>query len=654
MEANSPFKLVRGESRNTSRNQKDDNFGMLFINKEFVSEVEILELKHGELIIKTSSPISPDTDSLLDIEILQDEEVYFNGKWEVNFIREDNGNIYSIKNSKIDKITNLLYKFNPRLFLNPSSYRIFDLKNEVDNEEIACLFTGLKDCLYPVKISLLKEGGSNKQLGSLDFGSNSSSIDFLSIDIFDIDRLKLETGSEIELQFNYLSVSYIFSTKVKEIDKDFGEMDIFIPETIIATTGRIFLRHHTNIKVKAHLENEEMLEATMKSISISGALIEIAPQQTPLLIDHQKLLLELPNNTFINAEIKETRKNNIGLMFANENLEIFKKIREIIVNNLSSGLVQRTRQNYKEFLELYKKVGYCDSTNEFEWEETTQLNWEQQDKTIPGNCFGKRVEDDLVASVGTLPISENTIYGHSACMLKNLESIESFLKLINIGFDLSYLIPQIKNYAGSYRRASRFTSRLVVVFDGHAAAKKQKIVNLIRIKASKEIKPISKKFNLEKISSTEFKESTATNKEISNNLTPTNNICKDMHTQEYYKIYDDNNVTIGTLIKNNSRENFTASDILNYSWLFTSKENINDDLIHSITNIFQGCGLYVCTENFREIVKCEEIGIEGEDLFWTITELRECGPVVSSIAKAIYSVLKKYGDESLSQMSSIM
>lgn len=226
-------------------------------------------------------------------------------------------------------------------------------------------------------------------------------------------------------------------------------------------------------------------------------------------------------------------------------------------------VIKREPSNYELFFELYKKVGYVSKGVDFEeWKETTTKAWNAQDDLSPFSCTGGLYNGKLVSSLGTLPISQQVVYGHSFCMLKTLPGI---LTMVPQMLHSTSRVEDISNagyYAGSYKNSSRFTSKLHSISDSTGQLCIQSL----------DLSPASTVNNnkLSKYELSELKEHNDLPEAVLHllNLFGTPHTSLDnVHQIKHYMVSSEDRRPIAVVIYHNSLPGFTAIDIFDRSWI---------------------------------------------------------------------------------------
>jgi hypothetical protein len=114
---------------------------------------------------------------------------------------------------------------------------------------------------------------------------------------------------------------------------------------------------------------------------------------------------------------------------------------------------------------------------------------------------------------------------------------------------------------------------------------------------------------------------------------------------------------VGILLVNDSIQNITAANVTRFLWLFLADGDVNPrDIILFLRSI----------EEYKDRTIQIMVGEGGEGptggwstedevpAFWTFTGKDELGPVISSIHRSVYAVLRKYGHIDLSELARVV
>jgi hypothetical protein len=123
-----------------------------------------------------------------------------------------------------------------------------------------------------------------------------------------------------------------------------------------------------------------------------------------------------------------------------------------------------------------------------------------------------------------------------------------------------------------------------------------------------------------------------------------------VHRVSTYSIVDKAGQAMATVIGHNAPNNFTAANVYQYLWLFPVSSFDIDKLLAFLWAQEQ---FKDRTIQFVTSTECAEIKtkVQGVPAFWTFTKKEDLGPLVGSIHRAIYTILRKYGEEGLEELS---
>lgn len=643
------LRLIPGNRRHGERNdQFGSNYRVLF--KDNFYPVDLINVSHGEVIFQCEHILKTDE----PIKLYKEDDHALRGEenWIFSYLREDQGQyIYSLKQESIQKHLRLVQEYDPQLFFNPSTFRFFYEEETTDAEELGLLFSRLKECAQYIKVFVQTQ---NSRLEfNFDFESNLKDLSTLELSGENFEGLT--PGQEYKFQFNFLSVSYSFIGYIQEVDSDFNLLAIDFPQSILATTARIYLRHPCEEKVKLVIENE-IFEADLKNISICGCLIK-PPQQLELAKGAEFVLQY--KEIVVKAKVLESKEGVLRALFDEKKKNLL-DVRRIIIDVSSDTLVVREPSNYDQFIELYKKVGYApkDESEWPEWERLSKEAWAVQDEAIPGNHVGDYSASDdniLNASVGIIPYSKNSQHCHTVAMLKNKRSILRFAYLSKFLMENLQLL-DTPIYSGSFCYKSKFTARIMNSFKYSPISHEQLKIDNLKVTIL-ENKTIDREYTYEEFRENDIVQSLLYHqmnqkiKEFYTNLNNDSVFFPNKTKLNNYKLLYNGHTFLIT--QRSSIEYFTGSnDLFNNAWCFGDFTQLEHEEIQNVCNI-------ISRETGKRTIRLTDIYnksttelLENSELtssphFWICNPVSNLPPVISSIDKTIYSVVAKYGEEEI-------
>jgi hypothetical protein len=246
-------------------------------------------------------------------------------------------------------------------------------------------------------------------------------------------------------------------------------------------------------------------------------------------------------------------------------------------------------------------------------------------------------------------------------MVKTATSASIMMDQLILSLAWAHLTPEVKYYSGSFAKSSKFTTRIFVSFDNQTSPKNQIILHTHRLFPSGKspAKKIREQFIFElkhDLFSYELNPEVRATMRL---LSQSNPILKDFHKIVHYQIVNRNNNRIcGYILDHNSPERFTGGDVFQYCWVFVS------DMSVSLKELSEE--LRFDSRFSKKVIQLvlgdgtssppEAIGDTDNEVpaFWTFTPNVELGPIIGSICKSVYTVLKKYGEDAMVEMVKLL
>jgi hypothetical protein len=216
------------------------------------------------------------------------------------------------------------------------------------------------------------------------------------------------------------------------------------------------------------------------------------------------------------------------------------------------------------------------------------------------------------------------------------------------------LIAGAKYYAGSYARSSRFTTRIHTVFESHARPDEQTIIDVVRLFPNPDVDNSSVSTELRLSLVDRLPHSRVTSTLLTKLLDRTNPICEPIHGSEYYEVLDSKQRSIAYVIKHDSINECTAANVFQYIWLLpldgiAGVSEIVDFLRGQSNFSKRTIQVVIPFEHSTAVQTSTEHQVPA---FWTVTHKDDLGPLVGSMYRAVYAVLRKYGEDGVTEIAS--
>jgi hypothetical protein len=433
-----------------------------------------------------------------------------------------------------------------------------------------------------------------------------------------------------------------------------------VPDELLAVMARRFDRYHSNRMVHILTKNGSSTSCNLTELSASGGIVELNTDDKDF--SHQniiKLVTELGE-----VEIRPIRREDkrIAFQFSLSSDDDRSTLRRLFVDSLPHNIVPRKQEFYEQSIELYKNLGYGPKTPEFEnsWLESNLQSWKIQDKILPGcSLLSFSSDRQSIASSGTLPMSRSVAYGHSFCMIKNLPAAIGLFEQMVTGLAWTELLSDIEYYGGSYAKHSGFTTRLHVISEEYPQPIGQIRVESVQFYPSPAVEDIETQ-------SLYFSVPLDVATAVGNNAIPDplrlllepHDILSEHHQKKIYSIVrKDNNRICAYAICQASPDLFTAVDLFNWSWVAVLEEH-KDDFQSICVSVkksrpFRGTVVVGIIQSGEESPPSASDGLPLKESFWLFTKKEDVGILFAAISRAIYTVVKKYGDSAAEELKNI-
>lgn len=646
------FHVVRGNTRRHPRQGKPTLVLNGKIGDSYYEQVEILSIEFGIVSLRV---VNFHNDKVISGEPIElslycNNRMQISGIWVVSKFRKEGKNaVIKCERREIARARELEGRFDPGFLLKSSGYKFFFLDDLNDLVEIRRHITDLKDFGTPISCRFSSDTG-RVFFGNFNFDSNIKALS--SLEFSNNEKgLELSTNSVLTVEYVFLSVRYIFRTAVDGLDADFNIISTKIPSCIVALTARNLERWKSSIPIKAKLgSNSKEIDCLVSRISPLGCEIEISNKELQAG-DYLTFSVEGINSE-ISGQVTTVRKGAIGLAFSS-NGNCLPGIRALFLQTINPPFILRDVKNYELFYQLYKQVGYApkEESSYNKWKQETEYAWRIQDEILPGNTIGSLENSSLAASFGVIPLSKKVLYGHSIAMLKTVGSIGPFFDICAHNLSWAELIEGVEFYCGSTRRKSNFSTRLHNIFEFHSFPSSHCVYSAVAILPEKQEYIPNSNNNFHEMKPIKLDEKTNIPDPIRNliNLISEQELLfEKYHKTSIFGLWNKSSSELEAItVCHKSEPFFTAANILRCVWLFTLKDGV------SISSIYQSLQANPSTREleidvFNPDLKTftpPDLQNKYEEVFWYFFSKDEFGPILASIARACWSVLKKYGQD---------
>jgi hypothetical protein len=581
------------------------------------------------------------------LEVLRGGISVINGTWQVSSIRNTNESLdIAFKRDDFELLTEYQNVISSDVFLKAHQYQAYNLAKAEDQTSVARHLAEIKDCPIPVQGHIKAPEGTVEC--TFDFSSEQkdlASIDFQIANPPGTSPLpQLVAGTEVTVDYTFLYVRYIFRARVKELDSDFGILAVTVPDSLIAISARRFDRYDCEVEVDLIVAEHSPMPAKLLQLSPSGGLLEITKehrldvQSARVICAYGSLdvLLSGKSSTLYSFQVDDSVENKVVT-------------RRLLGHILPTPLKSRSSEHYEAFARLYQEVGYAPKgADEFAaWKSETFKNWAQQDEVLPGSCTGGFEEERITSSCGTLPLSSSVAYGHSFCMTKTLPAAGAFFTQMVHSLVWTELLDGITHYGGSYAKASGFTTRIHAHFEMSATPIHQ-IVLHTQLLFPHERQNSTDRLSLRRLDALPESNDTRVNRRALELLLQPHEALLNLHQCSLFQVLDENSQSLGYFLVQETRSKFTGADMFRQAWLLL--DNLERDAnrvcrwLRSTAEHWQR-PLQLMLDEHQKDLEIYSGPDKQKSGFWTFTPKDQIGVLIGTMARAAYSILRKYGED---------
>lgn len=651
------LQLVTGNRRTHNREHARHSQSALFgtINGITIDSCEIQEHSFGRVVLTTNEV---ELFNLLKkaqnvpITLSTKFECHISGTWNIAATRLENDSfIFVLEIPQLSNILPLAGFVDSQVLLRPGRFRVLDSSLENDIRDLSRHFTDLADFSQSITCTVSVESDKPTFKVAYDFSAKRKSLEILDLLVLDQRNIsEFQPGKSITIDYRFMTVRYLFKTTIIEVDRDFNVISIVFPKHIIAITARRFDRWNTSLDIQCSAENNTVTtNCTLIEHSPAGGVIQF--ETLPNWVKQGSIItLHSKSPSPVNAIVRGVHPKTAHLSFPSS-LSEPAALRDLFNLAVKPPLELRNSETWPIFKSIYEAVGYkpdkdISSKN---WDNLTESAWDILDSKMPGNTIGARDKDHLAIAFSAIPLSDQTVYGHSLAMLKTLGAVAHFSEVALHNLAWVEFLESVQFYCGSARLKSGFATRLHTVFETHAAPETYRIFHALAVLPSNshdQSPPCDyrcEESTLENLSLGEPYKTLVTK------ISKPHSLISDYHKIKTFKIIDPiTNKCAAAAIAHNSPHYFTAANILRCTWLFILEEEADIQQIYlTVKNndFMKDLEVDIFLPNPSKTPPKLQTESEQEEIFWYIFQKDEFGPILASINKAAWSVLRKYGPE---------
>jgi hypothetical protein len=640
----SKLNILPGNRREIYRTETADQSEelTLFVDGMNIGRAKFTFIELGSFGLICSLDKSIGSPGLKAVQLLsQSETVVLNGDWKFLNERIEDGIkvlVFEHPNRKI--FTKFSESISPKTTFHVSRHRVLFL--EQDKDEIGRLITSIKD--LPFKLLCRGSVRNDHFPMTLDFESGAAVLDTFEFSL--PKQVEIGIGDEIAIEFNFLSIRYLFISTVLEIDRVFDLLSVSIPENFLTTNGRNYDRWPADIECELFIADSRY-KGVVTELSPTGCFVFT---EFKALKKDEHVTLRIPAiDALFQCQIRSIRSLKIGLAFTQC---VRSDLARLASLSIVPPLVSRKKSEYDEFLKLHFEVGYLQKEQHSNRKEVESIFkvWETQDSELPGSTLGSRNDEGLIASLGVIPVSANSIYAHSLAMKKSLVSISTVSELLSRSFWWAEFLGDLKYYIGAAKTKSKFSTRLLTTFDAQPHLENIAFDALkIALRDGFHDGLAEPEYRLleVKICDVDLRR----RNKLFGSMCVSSEFLSDLHGIKIYSVQSRDGQIAGYLIHHFAKPGHTASNIFNTAIYF----GIDNEPILNLQHLIFSTSRLIPTPDSLEVVKS---GIEVPKGFelnaiikhWYVIEKNDFAAVLPSISKVLFSVIRKYGEEAIDHL----
>ena len=547
-----------------------------------------------------------------------------------------------------------LASLSAQAILHSSRLRAFNLRDPENEASIAALIAEVKHAPMAIGCSIASQLATYQ--ATLNFAADRREMTSLDLQLdtpANFTSLVASHSAEAlyTVQFTWLGCKYIFCTTIESFDADFNLASVAMPEAILAYVARRFARLECSVPMvlsttKAQLDVQlVVITPTAGEITTTGSFADLEP------------VFQLATRdcvTKVEGTVLHTRGSQLAFVFAKQADP--HAIRNLINVVAADNCLVRDNDHTEPFFDLYKDLGYKpkDPALSDSWRAQSLAAWELEDRLFPGNTIGYPKADSIDAAISVLPISPTAVCGHSTAIRKTVHGIGGYLLQAQLNLTWAMSEPGIKYYLSSIRIRSRFASRLHMCFEmlPHPATAQILPAMVVAKPAAQITQQAADQFRFESVDCKTLRSAVPeVARTFFDNVATPHQALAHCHT-----------VQTGRVRLNGSQEPLACFYMAH-------------DAPHYMTAIDLYCCIMILvvappTYDLATLAAQarEQLGFpnhevdiiclssdwlaqlrdgKNEEIFYYQFHEDDLGPVFASISRAVYSVLRKYGDEGL-------
>jgi len=647
------LRLLRGDRRSGGRANADREEPIVLcgsVGNLQIERAQVQALEFGRVVLKVPVDVFPRFETLIGefpVELRNGAVLFMTGSWRMLGSRlNDDGGIVVLEHPDAEVLKPLEDTLDVGVLNRGDRLRIMYTDRDTDLEELERHFTDMAD--FPTTVPCVIRFEGEHRTGHFSFEAKSRVLDELHLQVAELSSLA--PGMTVRFEYTFFTVRYVALVEIKDVDQDFELLVLKFPPWIAALTSRRFDRRVCNLDVSVQVSaSEEAFDAKMTSFSIAGGNL-LFQEPRELKVGAEITLTFTKVEVSIAGVVCSSRKNAVGFSFSQPEEECG-KIRKVFCSTISAPFVVRDSSNTGLFEEIYRQVGYGpkDVKDELRWLEKTRQCWQFQDRAIPGNMIGAGDGNGLSIAMGILPYGERLAYSHSMAMDRSIDSIKNFFDVSSMNLAFTSLLEHVTHFIGTAKTKSRFSTRIHTCFECHAKMQTQTILYALSVAGGAD-QPDPER-QLYEISSSPIGPWSLPEdiQQMVSLLATAHPALSEAHQIRHYQICD--RATGGLMawvIGHRSPELFTAVNMFNLAMCFLVNKEADIDQVYQAMlteNELRGLAIEFFGYDRSKVPAAPNTERPYEDVFWWIFDKEEMGPILASLSRSAWSVMKKYGDE---------
>lgn len=336
------LQVIHGERRTRKREFKDSEHllsGSIGLSR--IEGASLVSVGFGSMTLLLTNQAEFSEGEYQNIELRSGFELKISGNFLVKVCREkDEGILIVIEHPNLSEIRNFENSFSPEVLMRCDQSRILRFGDAGDRSEVGRLFTDLADHTSLVEVKLI--GKETQFKAEFDFSSKMKELKNISFKPV-MPKREFKLGEFITVSFKFLTVQYMFFSKIIEIDLDFDLLIVDLPEVIVALTTRRYDRMDCKLKAEI-LSGSSIQNGRIINISPLGCEMEFESAGNINIGDQISIRTDSTTSPVI-GKIKSANGTRFGIEF----LKGQESIRDLFNSSVSRPYSLRTEDQYRDF-----------------------------------------------------------------------------------------------------------------------------------------------------------------------------------------------------------------------------------------------------------------------------------------------------------------